>query len=305
MCKRAAQRAPAGASSKVAAVSSRLGLTLLLGMLLSGAVALASSGAASAGGGSSSSGGAAIAPPQSPHGYDRDARAYSGFSRDLKYGDRGQDVKTLQNWLDEVGYVLPESGYFGPGTEGAVKSFQRHCHLRVTGVVGPKTAQALLMAVKESARNADTGSWVFPLRPIGRVLGPATWSLDQGVDIPTTNGDCGSQVVEVAVTDGTIVQEGIDGFGSWAPILKVARGHYAGRYIYYGHAKPDLVPVGAHVHKGQPIAQVGCGQVGYSSGPHLEIGISDPGGPPCCPGGETANLMYEIVKRDYYRAGGR
>ncbi len=266
-----------------------------------------------------SSGGAAIVPPQNPTGFDHSAIAYASFTRTLREGNRGQDVKTLQTWLSELGFKVHLTGYFDAATRRMVRRFQRRYHLKpASGTVGIRTATTLLAAVQKLPQSTGTVSggsgmttqpsnstaWVFPIQPISRVVSPGNWTLDQGVDIATIGGACGRQATEVAVTSGTIVQEGISGFGPYAPILKVDSGKYRGRYVYYGHAAPALVKVGTHVHAGQPIADVGCGDVGISSGPHLEIGISDPGGPPCCPGGETSQLMDQIVRGLYSKAGG-
>jgi peptidoglycan hydrolase-like protein with peptidoglycan-binding domain len=265
-----------------------------------------------------SSGGAGLVATTTPKGIVNVSSTAHVFTRTLRKGQHGADVTTLQSWLTDVGYKLPQTGYFGPMTKAAVRRFQVANGLRpASGAVGTRTAAALQTVVQKTATGtgvaAGTGATtntttglVFPLRPLSRVLSPSSWSLDQGIDISTVNGACGSQVIEVAMAAGTIVQEGIDGFGPDAPVLKVSGGPYDGRYIYYGHAAPALVPVGATVTAGQPIAEIGCGDVGISSGPHIEIGINAPGGPPCCPGyQETSPAWYDVILGLYKQAGGQ
>lgn len=70
----------------------------------------------------------------------------------IEYGDRGNNVKTLQTKLNKVGYKLKVNGICGNATVTAIKDFQEKYNLAVDGQAGKNTITKLdsVIAAKEN-----------------------------------------------------------------------------------------------------------------------------------------------------------
>lgn len=76
----------------------------------------------------------------------------------LESGDKGEEVKTLQQLLKDTGhYTKPIDGKFGASTKDAVKKFQNEKGLRADGVVG-KGTWGKLITTEETLREGAAGT---------------------------------------------------------------------------------------------------------------------------------------------------
>lgn len=72
------------------------------------------------------------------------ATAQAGtIKRTLRRGDRGAEVRRLQDSLRRAGFRVDVDGRLGRGTVGAIRRFQSQKGLRADGVAGPQTLRAL------------------------------------------------------------------------------------------------------------------------------------------------------------------
>ncbi len=86
-------------------------------------------------------------------------------------GSRGQPVERIQARLKELGHSRgPVDGDFGPGTERAVKAFQRAQDLTADGKVGKKTWDRLF--AESELKPAPPPSLVAPSPPATEAVGP-------------------------------------------------------------------------------------------------------------------------------------
>ena len=62
----------------------------------------------------------------------------------LRRGDKGEDVRSLQQMLVETGWLFEEpDGIFGRNTESAVKDYERYAGLPADGVADDRRLEAL------------------------------------------------------------------------------------------------------------------------------------------------------------------
>ncbi|MBR4659053.1 MAG: spore cortex-lytic enzyme [Clostridia bacterium] len=88
----------------------------------------------------------------------------------IGYGARGDDVKKIQQRLKQWGYYSGSvDGVFGSGTLEAVKRFQKKNGLTADGIVGPKTAAAMGLAL-QSAGAASSGTTSNDVYLLARVI---------------------------------------------------------------------------------------------------------------------------------------
>ena len=94
-------------------------------------------------------------------GSSSSAAAATAINRVLRVGDHGNDVRTLQVWLSDVGIRTTADGRFGALTATSVARFQTAAQLSpVTGVAGARTIGALQAWV--AARRRVTGTTPNP-----------------------------------------------------------------------------------------------------------------------------------------------
>jgi peptidoglycan hydrolase-like protein with peptidoglycan-binding domain len=116
----------------------------------------------------------------------------------VRPGNRGERVFAVQYLLQQKGYRVPATGFYGSITTGAVKSFQRSRGLNPSGNVGPSTWDRLIVTL----RRGDSGPAVkavqhnfrfaygFLVLPVTGFFGPQTQaavrSFQRGSNLPVT-----------------------------------------------------------------------------------------------------------------------
>ena len=192
--------------------------------------------------------------------------------RPMRRGHRGWDVAALQFLLNKRGFQPGGfDGGFGPNTENAVRRFQAAAHLRVDGIAGPATLNAL------RGKQVVTATPIGPVRFFRPVPGPIT---DGFGFIPPGRWHTG---LDFPAPKGTPIHAGGVGVVSFAGLNTGGYGnlvvisHRLGFESWYAHMSRIAVSAGQPVSGGVTIGYVGS--TGRSTGPHLHFEVRHFGSP--------------------------
>lgn len=99
--------------------------------------------------------------------YPADSISDAPYSRVIKYGSEGPDVKRVKDKLLELGYLHASTKYtFGGDSRTAVRKFQGDHGLKVDGLVGPVTWNALFNVSSPSDENQPPSAGNFDINLI-------------------------------------------------------------------------------------------------------------------------------------------
>ncbi|MDC0764166.1 M23 family metallopeptidase [Brevibacillus sp. AG] len=149
------------------------------------------------------------------------------------------------------------------------------------GISGGDRSGGVDRNVVQRPPNLDnTGDWIWPTPTItnitsyfGKRLRNGTFEGHQGIDIAPKGSSAAGHMV-YAPRSGTVIKAGkSNGYG-----IAVFIRHADGMTTELGHLQYNglLVKEGDRVNKGDPVATIGYGKVGDSSGPHLHVSIDLP-----------------------------
>ena len=99
--------------------------------------------------------------------------------QEVSYGSSGENVKRLQNLLNQRGYTLDEDGIFGEKTQAAVRDYQKKNNLLLDGIAGDETWGSLL-STKSQPQEQVTQAAVVSVPSISRATAAALSKLEKG-----------------------------------------------------------------------------------------------------------------------------
>ncbi len=86
-----------------------------------------------------------------------DFKEESGIEALSKLGSRGDEVRSIQKKLKNLGYYTGSvDGIYGVSTQSAVKAFQKNCGITADGIAGPKTLLYLGLGTSQSSKYSNS-----------------------------------------------------------------------------------------------------------------------------------------------------